>query len=102
MPRYHYLRDIAVGFVLMFSMISAQADAVRGRLLYENHCQSCHAGTVHVRDQRKVVNPAALRGMIQRWSDHLQLKWQDAERADVYQHLNNHYYRFAPEPAPGP
>jgi hypothetical protein len=79
---------------------TAFADAGRGRLLYENHCQSCHASTVHVRDQRKVTNPAALQGMIQRWSDQLKLNWQDTERADVYQHLNNRYYRFAPESKP--
>ena len=81
---------------------TVSADASRGRLLYENHCQSCHASTVHVRDQRKVRDPGELRAMIVRWSETLKLNWQDAERADVYQHLNNRYYRFAPEPAPKP
>ena len=85
---------------VMFLALPAQADTDRGRLLYENHCQVCHASTVHVRDQRKVTNPAALQGMIQRWSDQLKLNWQDTERADVYQYLNNRYYRFVPEPRP--
>ena len=78
------------------------ADASRGKLLYENHCQGCHASTVHVRDQRKVTSPDALRAMIVRWSEELKLGWRDSERADVFHHLNNRYYRFAPEPAPKP
>ena len=90
--------QLIVGWVLSLTMTGVLADAGRGKLLYENHCQSCHASTVHVRDQRKVTNPGELRAMVARWSGELKLPWQDAERADVYQHLNNRYYHFSPEP----
>jgi len=74
--------------------LSAQADTGRGRLLYENHCQACHTSTVHVREQRKAKTPAELRAYIQRWSGELKLPWTAAEVEDVYQHLNNLYYKF--------
>jgi cytochrome c2 len=72
------------------------ADTERGRLLYENHCMSCHESVVHIREQRKAVNPAELRGAIQRWAAELKLRWQDADVNDVYRYLNNRYYKFQP------
>jgi len=83
--------------VLFFSSVPAVAGAERGRLLYENHCTSCHASTVHIRDQRKTKTPAELRAWILRWSGELKLNWREDELADVYQHLNNRYYKFPVE-----
>ncbi len=76
---------------------TALADAGRGRLLYENHCISCHASTVHVRDQRKAVTPAELRAFIQRWVGELKLTWQEQDMNDVYQYLNSNYYKLPVE-----
>lgn len=75
---------------------AGMADTERGRLLYENHCMSCHESVVHIREQRKAVNPGELRGAIQRWAAELKLRWQDADVNDVYQYLNNRYYKFQP------
>ncbi len=83
----------AIDILLSFSM-SVSADAERGRLLYENHCTSCHASTLHVRDQRKTKKPAEMRAMILRWSRELKLNWSENELADVYRYLNNRYYKF--------
>lgn len=83
----------AIGILLSFST-SVSADAERGRLLYANHCTSCHASTLHVRDQRKIKNPAEMRAMILRWSGELKLNWSENELADVYRYLNNRYYKF--------
>ena len=77
-----------------------RADAERGRLLYENHCQGCHTSVVHVRDQRKAKTPAELRGWIGRWSTELKLTWTADDAKDVYQYLNNRYYRLPVETAP--
>ena len=76
---------------------AAQADGERGRLLYENHCQACHASIVHIREQRKTKSPAELRAWIQRWAGELKLTWSADEQADVYQFLNNRHYKFAAE-----
>lgn len=86
------------GSLLGGSLLSpaGMADTERGRLLYENHCMSCHESVVHIRTQRKAVSPAELRGAIRRWAGELKLTWQDAEVEDVYKHLNNRYYKFQP------
>jgi hypothetical protein len=87
---------VAAGMLLSSSM-PVLADAERGRLLYENHCSSCHSSTVHVRDQRKSKNPAEVRAWILRWSGELKLNWREDDLADVYRHLNNRYYKFPVE-----
>ena len=83
----------AAGLLFVLSA-PASAGPERGQLLYENHCTSCHASTVHVRDQRKSKTPAELRAWILRWSGELKLNWSEDELADVYQYLNNRYYKF--------
>jgi mono/diheme cytochrome c family protein len=83
----------AIAILLAYSM-PVSANAERGQLLYENHCTSCHTSTLHVREQRKTKTPAELRAWIVRWSGELKLKWSEDELADVYQYLNNQYYKF--------
>ena len=75
----------------------ALAGPDRGRLLYENHCGFCHASTVHIRDQRKAASPVELRAFIQRWVGEIKLDWQEQEMDDVFQYLNNRYYKFPAE-----
>jgi len=96
-------RPLFFAFLAMVSIASVtgaapvHADEQRGRLLYENHCQACHASVVHVREHRKVESPAALRAMIQRWATERKLTWRDVELADVYDYLNNRFYKFPVE-----
>jgi mono/diheme cytochrome c family protein len=92
-PTRPYLYSAAFSVLLAYS-IPASAGAERGRLLYENHCMSCHTSTVHVREQRKSKAPAEMHAMILRWSRELKLYWSEDELADVYQYLNNRYYKF--------
>ena len=80
--------------ILLLAALSAWAGAERGQLMYENHCTACHTSTVHVREQSKAKSPTDLRAWIQRWSGELKLNWGDDEQADVYQFLNNRYYKF--------
>ena len=87
---------VATGMLLSSSM-PVSADAERGRLLYENHCSSCHTSTVHVREQRKSKSPVEVRAWILRWSGELKLNWREEELADVFRHLNNRYYKFPVE-----
>jgi hypothetical protein len=85
---------LAVNCILLSYSIPASAGAERGQLLYENHCTSCHVSTVHIRDQRKAKTPAEVRAWILRWSEELKLNWSNDDLTDVYQHLNNHFYKF--------
>ena len=91
-----FLFSVAFSVLLSYSM-SAPADVERGRLLYENHCTSCHISTLHVREQRKSKTPAEMRAWIVRWSGEMKLNWREDELADVYQYLNNRYYKFPVE-----
>jgi mono/diheme cytochrome c family protein len=87
----------AVAGLLLVLSAPASAGSERGRLLYENHCGSCHTSTAHVRAQRKVKSPAELRAFILRWSTELKLAWSAEELNDVYQYLNNRYYKLPVE-----
>jgi mono/diheme cytochrome c family protein len=91
-----YLFSAAISFLLFYS-VQASAGAERGRMLYENHCTSCHISTLHIRDQRKSKTPAEMRAWILRWSGELKLDWSEEELADVHQYLNNRYYKFPDE-----
>lgn len=91
-----FLFSVAFSVLLSYAM-SASADVERGRLLYENHCTSCHISTLHVREQRKSKTPAEMRAWIVRWSEELKLNWREDELADVYQYLNNRYYKYPVE-----
>jgi mono/diheme cytochrome c family protein len=91
-----HLFAAAVTILFSYSM-PASAGAERGQLLYENHCTSCHTSTVHIREQRKAKTPAEVRAWILRWSGELKLNWSEDELADVYQYLNNRYYKIPVE-----
>ncbi len=76
----------------------AHADAVRGRALYEQHCNLCHLSTAHVRANHKVENVQDLRHFVRRWSDYLKLGWAEEDRMDVEEYLHSAYYRFEGDP----
>ncbi|MBK8322469.1 MAG: cytochrome c [Betaproteobacteria bacterium] len=78
------------------------ADAERGRALYEQRCDSCHAESVHGRAKREASGFESLRGWVRRWSGNLGLKWSTEEIDDVALYLNGRYYRFACPPATCP
>lgn len=78
---------------------ASHADAVRGRALYEQHCNLCHLSTAHVRANHKVENAGDLRHFVRRWSDYLKLGWNESDRVDVEEYLHSAYYRFEDDPA---
>jgi mono/diheme cytochrome c family protein len=100
-PTRPYLFSAAIGLLLSYSVpvssMPVSAGAERGRLLYENHCTSCHISTLHVRDKRKSKTPAEVHAWILRWSVEQKLDWSEDELADVYQYLNSRYYKFPVE-----
>lgn len=73
-----------------------QALPLRGQLLYENHCRSCHESQVYVRERRRAATPAALRAWVVRWAAELKLGWGAAEIDDVTDYLDRRYYHFSP------
>ena len=69
----------------------------RGQLLYENHCTVCHASIVHLRSDRRAKSQAEIRTWVMHWSGYSKLRWQSNEVDDVVKHLNQTFYRFAPQ-----
>ena len=64
-------RTIATAILITCLPVSATpatGDPVRGRLLYEDHCTTCHESVVHVRSDRKVHHPGELYYQIIRWA----------------------------------
>lgn len=88
----------ACAFVCALPLASPGADAERGRALYEQRCDSCHAESVHGRAKREANGFESLRGWVRRWSGNLGLKWSAEEIDDVSRYLNGRYYRFACPP----
>lgn len=70
--------------------------ASRGQLLYENHCQACHASQLHIRADRRARSIDELRGWVSRWAAVQKLNWGNEEIGAVTDYLNQRYYRLAP------
>ncbi len=67
----------------------------RGELLYLNHCLTCHASNIHVRNKQHAKNINAIHSEVTRWSKHLQLKWSAYEIQSVVDYLNTRYYQYS-------
>ena len=68
-------------------------NAERGRLLYDNHCITCHSGKVHRRITQVPITRSELRVIISAWAKSERLGWTEAEVADVVEFLDSSYYR---------
>jgi mono/diheme cytochrome c family protein len=70
------------------------ADAERGRLLYEGHCNVCHNTGVHLRASRKARTFEGIREQVVRWNNELGGAWRREDFDDVTLYLNNRYYFY--------
>lgn len=88
----------AVAALIVLSLpASAQEvpDPVRGRALYENHCQVCHTPRVHSRANKLPIKRAELREIVDRWQREEQLRWSAQEVNDVVEFLGRMRYGYA-------
>ena len=88
---------LALGVLAPATVAGAEADAERGRLLYESFCVECHTSRVHIRERRKADSPSALRAWVERWRTELALPWDEQEIDDVTAWLARRWYDF-PQP----
>ncbi|OGI59031.1 MAG: hypothetical protein A2V58_01760 [Candidatus Muproteobacteria bacterium RBG_19FT_COMBO_61_10] len=87
---------LATALGLLLSLPPAQAgERERGRLLYENHCTTCHSSTAHVRSEHKAHTLEDIEAQVRRWSKELGLTWSDAEVAAVRHYLSVRYYGYS-------
>lgn len=73
---------------------NAAANYERGRLLYQNHCTTCHTSVLHLGAGRKARSLLEVYREIIRWQTHLDLGWSTQDMIDVLQYLNTEFYRF--------
>ncbi len=83
----------ALGLLLLCPPLQA-SERERGRLLYENHCTTCHTSTVHVRSEHKAHTLEDIETQVRRWSVELGLNWSDAEVTAVRHYLSVRYYGY--------
>ena len=84
--------------LLLLTLQPAQAgERELGRMLYENHCTTCHTSTAHVRTQHKAHTLEDIDKQVRRWSGELGLTWSDAEVVAVRKYLSVRYYGFREE-----
>lgn len=97
--RTYRLLALAALLLSPSGVISAAAaeDVERGRMLYENHCVSCHESVVHVRDDHKAKSLGEVNWQIARWATERRLEWRYDEVRDVSRYLNARFYQF-PKP----
>jgi hypothetical protein len=85
---------LSILLLLLYPMATS-ANPERGRLLYENHCRSCHESNVHIRQTQAAKSLKALRAEVVRWQEALALQWNGEDVGDVAEYLNRTWYHFA-------
>ena len=75
------------------AMAADPADAVRGQLLYENHCRFCHTPTIHARPRSSPLTRSELSAIVAHWSRQQQLNWSEQDTRDVVEYLQRTRYR---------
>lgn len=73
---------------------ASAADPDRGRLLYENHCGSCHESGVHIREVQAAKSLEAVRVQVVRWQEAMNLLWSAEDVGDVVEFLNAAWYHY--------
>ena len=81
--------------LLLIVPLAQAGERERGRLLYENHCTSCHSSTVHIRTTHKARTLEEIDAQVRRWSGELGLTWSDAEVLAVRRYLSVRYYGYS-------
>ena len=72
----------------------AVATPTRGELLYSTHCIECHSTQMHWRAQRQARDWDSLKAQVRRWQAAANLRWTEADIAEVARHLNETIYQF--------
>lgn len=81
-------------FLLPFTVNAQELEVKRGQLLYENHCQSCHAESIHNRFNPRAETLDELYVWIISWSTHSGLNWGEEDINDLADYLNDRFYLF--------
>ena len=79
---------------LMLGNLTANADAVQGKILQDQSCTGCHDTSVYSRPNKRIKTFAALQGQVTRCKKPAGAEWSNQETMDVVEYLNNDFYHF--------
>jgi mono/diheme cytochrome c family protein len=88
---------LVLGSLLLTCPETRAQDLQRGRSLYENHCQACHAKPLQRRKDSKIETLDDLRRRVSAWGDHAGEGWGAAEIDDVTGYLDDRFYHLRPD-----
>jgi mono/diheme cytochrome c family protein len=91
------MKKAMAAVVLAVIALPAQAqDAVRGKLLYEAHCLSCHYERIHKRDPARstIRSHTALRVAVGRWAEQVKRPLSIEDTDDIAEYLNRSHYKL--------
>ena len=91
-----------IAMALLFGMAAATPlaadsrapDAVRGQILYEQHCGACHTAGSHYRRDTLALSRDDLRGLVDVFRRQAGVAWTPEEIEDVVEYLNRTRYHF--------
>jgi cytochrome c len=92
------MKALAVAVLMLCAATLARAqDPERGRLLYENHCLSCHYERIHKRDPAKslVKSQVQLRVEVGKRAQAVPQRLSMGDLDDIAEYLNRSHYRLA-------
>lgn len=87
--------------IIMFCSIgSGWADTpdlpnlLRGKLLYETHCEQCHTQQIHWRNKAQASDMKHLINEVGVWQRAAGLEWTASDIEEVSRYLNSLYYHY--------
>jgi len=91
------MRPADVALLALLAALPAQAqDPVRGRLLYETHCFSCHYERIHERDaaHSRIVTRAGLLAEVAERAALTQRPFTREDLEDIAEYLDRSHYHL--------
>ena len=85
------------GLFILCLMLTSQivcADIVRGKILQEQSCTTCHDSSVYTRPDRRIKTLDALKERVGRCTKAAGVKWNRQEVLDVVNYLNSSFYHY--------
>jgi hypothetical protein len=87
---------VAVVAIGVLGGAHAAPSEIRGELLYDTHCVTCHTTQIHWRNERLAFDWDSLKFQVRRWQGNTGLAWSEADITDVSRYLNETIYQYPP------
>ena len=76
------------------AQVLPQPTPIRGELLYNTHCVTCHTTQMHWRDHKQATDWKSIEVQVRRWQKNAGLIWDDDDITEVSRYLNDTIYKY--------